>query len=67
MKYFLKVGIPNLETDWREVTYEEYVDAEKRAGFVHIAQDKGGTATAGFSGNNISGRIEYTERSKWVN
>lgn len=57
-KYFITEG----NTPEREVTQEEYVRAERSAGF-HPKPGCGPTATASFSGKcggqDISGRTEY--------
>lgn len=45
-------------TEEREVTIEEYVRAERDAGFRPKGEDKGQPATAGFSSGKISGRTE---------
>ena len=58
-KYFLKADIPGIESKWKEVTLEEFVEAEKRAGFRSVYHDHGKSATAGFTGNNIKGKIQY--------
>ena len=62
MKYFLSAntGIEALDKHEVEVTREEFIKAERQAGFY----PKGGgdhLATGGFSGGGIRGRIKYEE------
>jgi len=54
MRYFLK---GDWEEEYREVTKEQFIDAERAAGF-HSKFGSDSVATAGFSGGGISGRIE---------
>lgn len=58
-KYFLKADILGIESEWKEITLEEFIKAEKRAGFRSIYHDYGENATAAFTGNNIKGKIKY--------
>ncbi len=51
-KYFLKVFY---EDEWKEVSLEEFMMAERLAGF-HV-KGAGPTATGGFSGGGFRGRI----------
>ncbi len=53
VKYFLK---GDWEEDWKEVTKEEFINAERAAGFRPKSGD--GVATGGFGGNGVSGRVE---------
>lgn len=54
MRYFLTKGA----AEEVEVTKEEFIQAERRAGFRPKSGD--GLATAGFSSSiGISGRVEY--------
>ena len=58
-KYLLALDVPfDQEADWREVTLDEFQQAERNAGF----RNKGGgpTATAGFIGRGVMGRILYS-------
>lgn len=59
MKYFLK---GDWEKDYTEVTKEQYVDAEEKAGFWPDEPDE--VATAAFGGHGISGKVEYEEEDK---
>lgn len=54
MKYFLK---SSWEDKYTKVTKQQYINAEKKAGFQ--SDEPGETATGGFSGHGISGRIKY--------
>ena len=54
-RYYIKY---DEEDDWREVSRERFIRAEKQAGF----RSKFGTdqvATGGFSGNGIQGKVSY--------
>lgn len=53
-RYYLSVA----GSDYQEVTQEQFIRAEEGAGF-HPKKGCGPVATAGFSGNSISGKIEY--------
>ena len=53
-KYYLK---GEWEDKWTEVTEEEFIKAERSAGFRPKYGD--GVATGGFSNGSISGRVEY--------
>lgn len=57
--FFLKADIPGIKSEWEEVSLEEFIKAEKEAGFISAYHDQGRHATAGFSGNNIEGKIGY--------
>jgi hypothetical protein len=67
MKYYLKstTGIESVDSksEWIEVTKEEFIQAERSAGFwpkgCTPEEAKDTTATGGFSGNGISGRVDY--------
>jgi hypothetical protein len=60
-RYFLTVENPVTGTELgpEEVTLEQFIKAEQRAGFFGYGQDTGHPATAGFSGNNLSGFIKF--------
>lgn len=53
-KYFLKAFYEN---NWKEVSLEDFVRAERHAGF-HI-KGAGPTATSNFSGGGLRGYIKY--------
>ena len=52
-KYFLKA---DFQSEYQEVTKEEFIAAERAAGFRPKSGD--GIATSGFSGSGVSGSIE---------
>jgi hypothetical protein len=59
-RFFLKYGAE----DWHEVTREEWIRAERAAGFqpkIASTDPRYWTteATGGFSSGNVSGRVEY--------
>ena len=57
-KYLLAPYVPpDQKPDWKEVTLDEFQQAERNAGF----RNKGGgpTATAGFTGRGVMGRVLY--------
>ena len=57
-KYYLALQVPfDEEPNWEEVSFERFRIAEVAAGF----RNKGGgnTATAGFIGNGVMGRVIY--------
>ena len=56
-RYFLKFDIDNAK--WQEVTLEEFVAAERSAGFRGGNVERGKTATGAFSGHGVRGRVEY--------
>lgn len=56
VRYFLRWDD---EEDWREVTVDEFVRGERRAGFRNTMGRPDLTATGGFHGNGVSGRIRY--------
>lgn len=59
-RYFLSVdGHPETET---EVSKEEWVKAERRAGFNNTMGHPEEPGTGGFSGGGIRGRIETTRK-----
>lgn len=58
-KYYLK---GNWESGWTEVTKDDWIRAERSAGFRSKFGDDH-EATGGFSGGGISGRIEYVEET----
>ena len=55
MKYFLKA---DWEDNYKEVTKEQYIKAERNAGFHSKSGD--GIATASFTGCGISGKTSKT-------
>ena len=60
-KYLLKA---DFQGDWIEVTKEEWIKAERAAGFRPklwrgLPAYMTTCATGGFGGNGVSGRIEY--------
>ena len=63
MKYFLSIlGINGVDIAGSEVevTREEWLTAERRAGF-WPTHGGDGPATGGFSGGGVHGRIEYDD------
>jgi len=56
MKYYLR-GC--WEKDCKEVSKEQYIQAERAAGFYPKSGGKNDIATAGFSNGTITGRVEY--------
>lgn len=61
-KYMLALyAPPDQKPDWKEVTLAEFQRAERDAGF----RNKGGgpTATAGFTGRGVMGRVLYEPAS----
>ncbi len=46
-------------SSWNEVTRDEFIQAEKNAGF--YSKDGHGPATAGFSNNMLQGKITWDE------
>lgn len=59
-RYFLR---GSWSQEWSEVTKEEYVKAERGAGFRPKGFDMGQAATAGFgSSSGVHGKVEY----EWV-
>lgn len=59
-KYYLK---GSWETEYTEVTQEEFIRAERAAGF-HPKYGCGPCATGGFSSGSVSGKVEYVEEEK---
>jgi len=56
-KYFLK---SDHQTEWEEVTKEQWVRAERNAGFYpKKCFDDKDCATGGFSGHGMQGKIEF--------
>lgn len=51
-RHFLRFG----DGPWKEVTQEEWISAERSAGFHPKGEDRGQYATAGFGGNHVNGR-----------
>lgn len=58
MRYFL--------TEEREVTREEYILAERAAGFHPKGDDPNQIACASFGNGKISGRVEYDHTAKMI-
>jgi hypothetical protein len=56
MKYFLK---GDWEEEYTEVTKEQYIAAERNAGFYSNESFANKVVTAAFSGHSISGKVEY--------
>lgn len=59
-RYFLKA---DHQTEWDEVTREQFINAEQAAGF----RSKFGSnhpATSGFSGRGMRGRVEYVDHEQ---
>lgn len=54
-RYYLKNA---WETDFKEVTVKQFIQAERSAGFFPKAGQ--GVATGGFSGRGVRGRVEYS-------
>lgn len=54
-KFFLAIDIEPLE--WREVTKEQFIKAERNAGF--WPKVEGEVATGSFGGRGVVGRTEY--------
>ena len=54
-KYYLQTFY---NKEWKEVSKEEFMRAERIAGF-HSKRGPGTVATGGFSGGGMRGRIEY--------
>jgi hypothetical protein len=54
-KYFLKAA---WEEDFRKVTEEQFIAAEREAGF-HSKFGENTVATAGFNSNGVCGKVEY--------
>ncbi len=56
MKYFLKA---DWQEEYQEVTKEQYIKEERRAGFFPKSGNDKEIATANFYGNGISGMVKY--------
>jgi len=56
-RYYLKA---DHQTEWREVTQDKFIDAEQAEGF-RPKPGCGPVATSGFTGDVISGRVDYCE------
>lgn len=54
-KYFLKA---DWQQDYQEVTEEQFITAERAAGFYSKFGEKA-LATAGFNGNGVSGKVVF--------
>lgn len=55
-RYFLK---SEWETSWTEVSEEQFVRAERAAGFRNIWGPDDKPATGGFSSGSVAGRVRY--------
>lgn len=55
-RYFIRTGD---STPWREVDKEDYVNAERMAGFYNTLGQPEEPATAGFSNGRVQGRLCY--------
>lgn len=60
-KYFLKTTNPitGTESEWEEVTREQFVFAERISGFHDPRQNADGTATGAFSSGALRGKVVY--------
>ena len=56
-RYFLRA---QWQEQWQEVTREQWIRAERMAGF-RPKYGGDGPATGGFSGYGVSGKIEYAD------
>lgn len=59
MRFFLKAAWQDREV---EVTKEQFVAAERNAGFRPKGEDRGQPATAGFGNGSVSGRVVYEDK-----
>ena len=57
-KYYLR-GEWQSDDDWCEVTKQEFVEAERAAGFWNRMGQPNEPATGGFSGGYIRGRVRF--------
>ena len=57
-RYYLALDLGDSEPDWKEVTREQFIRAERAAGFRSKFGDDH-PATAGFSSGNTRGRVRY--------
>lgn len=57
-RYFLKLQFEP-ESAYREVSKEEFVRAERNAGFRNTMGQPLEPATGGFSGHGVSGKVQY--------
>lgn len=55
-RYYLKAS---WQTDWEEVSREQFITAERNAGFYPKNGDPETLATSGFTASNIAGKIEF--------
>lgn len=62
-RYFLK-GDWQGEEGWVEVTMEQFVKAERTAGFHNRLGRPDLPATAGFSGGGVQGKVDYPRASE---
>lgn len=61
MKYFLK---GDWEKEYTEVIKEQYIQAEKSAGF--CSKVEGERATDAFSGHGVSGEVVYESSAEFM-
>jgi len=63
-RYFLALWIPDTdshEVEWKEVTREQYVKAERQAGFSPRGEDVGQPCTASFTAGSVIGKVLYND------
>jgi hypothetical protein len=60
--YYLREIGGDSSSRWRQVTEDEFIAAERRAGFIPQA-GCGPIATAGFGDGKVEGKIEYVDAS----
>lgn len=61
-KYWLSLDVSGLDPLWQEVTKEQWVRAERAAGFRGGREDE--PATGGFSGGGVRGSLSATKPTK---
>jgi len=57
-KYFLRLNIIGVDTEWQEVTQRQFIEAGRNAGFYGPV---GELHTAGFNAGGVIGRIEHSK------
>lgn len=57
-KYYLK---SDWQEDYAEVTKEQFIKAERAAGFYPKCSSTDKCATGGFSSGSVSGKVEYAD------
>lgn len=55
-RYFLKL---DAQQEWSEVTQQQWIIAERNAGF--YPKYGKGEATGGFTGHGVAGKVEYSQ------